>query len=101
MLQYPEYHDVDKAKAFLSVLESRDKLREALSTGRDMEVTIRIGPENTLKELQDCSILSVTYQAGDNSNGTIGLIGPTRMNYARAISVLKYMGMALSELLNR
>jgi len=80
-------------------LESHDKLRSVLSSGEDMEVTIRIGPENQLPELSDCSILTATYQAGGNSKGTLGIIGPTRMNYNRAISVLKYMGMALSELL--
>jgi len=100
MLSYPEYQDISKAQNFLSVLESRDKLKKALATGNGMEVTIRIGPENTLPELSDCSILTATYQAGGQSKGTLGIIGPTRMNYSRAISVLRYMGMALSELLS-
>jgi len=100
MLYYPEYQDISKAQNFLSVLESRDKLKKALSTGNGMEVTIRIGPENTLPELSDCSIVTATYQAGGQSKGTLGIIGPTRMNYGRAISVLRYMGMALSELLS-
>ena len=100
MLSYPEYQDISKAQNFLSVLESRDKLKKALATGNGMEVTIRIGPENALPELSDCSILTATYQAGGQSKGTLGIIGPTRMNYSRAISVLRYMGMALSELLS-
>lgn len=100
MLSYPEYQDMNKARSFLGVLESHDKLRSVLSSGEDMEVTIRIGPENQLPELSDCSILTATYHAGDHSKGTLGIIGPTRMNYNRAISVLKYMGMALSELLS-
>ena len=100
MLSYPEYQDVGKAQNFLSVLESRDKLKQALATGNGMEVTIKIGPENDVPELSDCSILTATYQAGGQSKGTLGIIGPTRMNYSRAISVLRYMGMALSELLS-
>lgn len=100
ILSYPEYQDISKAQNFLSVLESRDKLKKALATGNGMEVTIRIGPENTLPELSDCSILTATYHAGGQSKGTLGIIGPTRMNYSRAISVLRYMGMALSELLS-
>ena len=100
MLSYPEYQDIAKAQNFLSVLESRDKLKSALATGNGMEVTIRIGPENSLPELSDCSILTATYHAGGQSKGTLGIIGPTRMNYSRAISVLRYMGMALSELLS-
>ena len=100
MLTYPEYQDMNKARSFLSMLESRDKLKQAVSSGGDMELTIRIGPENELPELSDCSILTATYHAGDHSKGTIGIIGPTRMNYNRAISVIKYMGLALSELLS-
>ena len=100
MLSYPEYQDAGKAQNFLSVLESRDKLQKALAGGSGMEVTIRIGPENGLPELSDCSVLTATYQAGDDSVGRLGIIGPTRMNYNRAISVLRYMGMALSELLS-
>jgi heat-inducible transcriptional repressor len=100
MLSYPEYSDIEKARSFLSVLESNDKLKRALAVGTGMEFTIRIGPEIEMPELCDCSILTATYHAGDRSTGTIGIIGPTRMNYNRAISVLRYMGMALSELLS-
>lgn len=100
MLSYPEYADIGKARNFLSVLESGDKLKRALAGGAGLEFTIRIGPEIEMPELCDCSILTATYHAGDRSTGTIGIIGPTRMNYNRAISVLRYVGMALSELLS-
>jgi heat-inducible transcriptional repressor len=99
LLSYPEYADVGKAQSFLNVLESGETLKRLLTSGTGMEIMIRIGPENELPELSDCSILTATYQAGDRSTGTLGIIGPTRMNYHRAISVLKYMGMALSEML--
>ena len=65
-----------------------------------MEVTIRIGPENGVPELSDCSIVTARYRVGDNSSGTLGIIGPTRMNYNRVISVLDFMGRALSEVLS-
>ena len=52
-----------------------------------------------MKELEDCSVVSATYRVGDHSQGTLGIIGPTRMNYSRVISVLEYMGRALSNLL--
>ena len=64
-----------------------------------MEITVRIGPENGVPELNDCSILTATYHVGDQSTGTLGIIGPTRMNYNRAISVLDFMGRAISEAL--
>ena len=99
LLSYPEYSDVEKAKNFLAVLESRDKLKQILRMGGGMEITVRIGPENGVPELNDCSILTATYHVGDQSTGTLGIIGPTRMNYNRAISVLDFMGRAISEAL--
>lgn len=99
LLNYPEYADVNKAKNFLSVLETKDRLIPLLQQNGGMEITIRIGPENGMKELEDCSVVSATYRVGDHSQGTLGIIGPTRMNYSRVISVLEYMGRALSNLL--
>ena len=99
LLSYPEYSDVEKARNFLSVLESKDTLRRVVGRDGGMEVTIRIGPENGVPELSDCSIVTARYRVGDNSSGTLGIIGPTRMNYNRVISVLDFMGRALSEVL--
>lgn len=99
LLSYPEYADVNKAKNFLSVLETKDRLIPLLKQDGGMEITIRIGPENGMKELEDCSVVSATYRVGDHSKGTLGIIGPTRMNYSRVISVLEYMGRALSNVL--
>ena len=100
LLSYPEYSDVEKARNFLSVLESKDTIRKLVGRDGGMEVTIRIGPENGVPELADCSIVTAHYRVGDNSSGTLGIIGPTRMNYNRVISVLDFMGRALSEVLS-
>ncbi|MGN0803361.1 MAG: heat-inducible transcriptional repressor HrcA [Candidatus Faecivicinus sp.] len=100
LLSYPEYSDVEKARNFLAVLESKDTLRKVVGRDGGMEVTIRIGPENGVPELSDCSIVTARYRVGDNSSGTLGIIGPTRMNYNRVISVLDFMGRALSEVLS-
>lgn len=100
LLGYPEYSDVEKARAFLSVLESREKLYPLLMRAGGMEFTIRIGPENGLPELSDCSLVTASYRIGDDVQGTMGIIGPTRMDYGRAISVLSYMGKAISNMLS-
>ena len=100
LLDYPEYSDVTKAKHFLSVLESKETLRQVVGRDGGMEITIRIGPENKVPELSDCSIVTATYRVGDHSTGTLGIIGPTRMNYNRVISVLDFMGRALSDVLS-
>jgi len=100
LLEYPEYSDVNKARSFLAVLESKDTIRRVLNRDGGMEITIRIGPENQVPALSDCSIVTASYRVGDHSNGTLGIIGPTRMNYNRVISVLDFMGRALSDVLS-
>ena len=100
LLNYPEYSDVEKARNFLAVMESKDMLRKLIGGASGMEVTIRIGPENDIPQMRDCSVITASYRVSDHSMGTMGIIGPTRMNYNRAISVLQYMGRALSELLS-
>lgn len=100
LLNYPEYSDVQKAKSFLAVLESKDKLRRLIGREGGMEVTIRIGAENDVPEMSDCSIVTARYRVGDQSGGTLGIIGPTRMNYNRVIPVLEFMSQAMSEILS-
>ncbi len=99
LLSYPEYSDAEKARAVLSVLETRDKLLRLIKAAPQMAFTIRIGDETGMPETSDCSIVSMTYRIGDETSGTIGVIGPTRMQYARVIPVLDYMGKALGALL--
>ena len=100
LLNYPEYSDVEKAKNFLTVLESKEKLRKLMNRSGGMEVTIRIGTENDVPEMSDCSIVTAQYRVGDQATGTLGIIGPTRMNYNRVISVLEFMSRAVTELLS-
>lgn len=100
MLEYPEYSDVDKARVVLRALENRDVLAHMLRGSARMEFTVRIGPENNVPEMQDCSLVTATYRIGDNNVGTIGIIGPTRMNYGKVIAVLDYMGKSLSDILS-
>lgn len=99
LLHYPEYSDVEKARNFLAVLESRDKLASLLRNN-GVEFTVRIGPENMMPEFSDCSVITATYRVGNNTAGTMGIIGPTRMNYARVVSVMNYMGRAISDMLS-
>ena len=100
ILNFPEYSDPEKAKAFLSVLETRDKLQHLFDQGSALEFSIRIGPENGLEEMKDCSVVTATYHVGGENHGSIGIIGPTRMDYSRVVSVLGYMGRALSDMLS-
>ncbi|MBE5768751.1 MAG: heat-inducible transcription repressor HrcA [Clostridiales bacterium] len=98
MLSYPEYSDMEKARSFLSLMETRDRLADIVSQQGEMAFTVRIGPETGVPEMADCSIVTATYTTGNGRQGTIGVIGPTRMEYSRVLSILGTMGHQLSEL---
>lgn len=98
MLNYPEYSDMEKARSFLSLMETRDKLASIIAQQGDVAFTVRIGPETGVPEMADCSIVTATYSTRSGQQGTIGVIGPTRMQYSRVLSVLGTMGRQLSEL---
>ena len=101
ILNFPEYSDVEKARCFLSVLETKDKLLKLMENHGEMAFTVRIGPETGGPELEDCSLVTATYRLSDNTHGTIGVIGPTRMQYGRVLSVLSAMGKQLTDLLRQ
>ena len=101
ILNFPEYSDVEKAKGFLSVLETKDKLVKLLENQGEMAFTVRIGPETGIPELKDCSLVTASYRLSDNTHGTIGVIGPTRMQYGRVLSILNAVGQQLSEVLRQ
>ena len=100
MLHYPEYSDMNKAKTFLAAVEGRNLLYEMLNRASKLEFSITIGNENQDEMFKDCSIVTATYQIGDEPLGSFGIIGPTRMNYSKVISVLEYMRRSLSEMLS-
>lgn len=100
MLNYPEYNDIEKAKNFLTIFENKDRLAGILKRSGGMEVSIRIGSENEMEALRDCSLVTATYRVGSHGNGTLGIIGPTRMNYRRVISIMEYMGEVISKMLS-
>ena len=98
MLSYPEYSDVEKARSFLSLMETRDRLASIIDGSGEMAFTVRIGPETGVPEMVDCSIVTASYSTSGGQQGTIGVIGPTRMQYSRVISILNMMGHQLTEL---
>lgn len=90
ILNYPEYKDIDKAKNFLSFLDDINKVKSLLTLNKG--VTVKIGNENFIDEAKNCSIITAVYGSSDRTLGTIGIIGPTRMDYSKVVSILtKYI----------
>ena len=101
ILGFPEYNDIEKAKNLLQAFDNEENLDEALkvipqSTNENANVSIIIGNENNIPELRDCSLVVARYKAGENIAGTIGIIGPTRMDYSKIVSKLEYLTNELS-----
>jgi heat-inducible transcriptional repressor len=100
ILNYPEYSDMDKARSFFTALESKDLLYRMLTRASKMEFTVSIGSENEDINIRDCSIVTATYKLSDEPLGTIGVIGPIRMDYAKTLAILGYIGKSLSDILS-
>jgi len=106
LLSHPEFKDIDKAKDFLVFLEEKRTLYEILTEepffSEDLAVTI--GSENKYELVQDCSLITATYKIAGKTIGITGVLGPTRMDYSKVISIVDYitliMNKVLSELLN-
>lgn len=99
ILDFPEYKDLNKAKNFLSLLDNKSLLNEVLEPVDDF-VDVKIGRENRFEEMRELSVIKTTYKINDRVVGTIGIIGPTRMDYRRLISELTLMTRELSNLLS-
>lgn len=98
ILNHPEFKDMDKARQFLSMLDEKTSIcRAVYDSTRPNGITVRIGSENDLSSIRDCSLVTVSYNVSDTMVGTIGIIGPTRMAYNKVISSISYMKKLVSE----
>lgn len=100
MLNQPEFKDVDKVRNLLHVFEEDEQVKRLLVPVSD-GLTVTIGGENSVKELKNCSVISATYQIDGEPVGSIGVIGPTRMDYPKAMAMVDFMTKTLTELLTR
>ena len=99
LLSHPEYRDVDKAQRIIRYLSDEKELARLPSPDTAGEVKITIGPENLADELRDSSVMAIKYDAGNDIQGLIGVVGPTRMEYSKVAAHLSYMAKGLSLLL--
>lgn len=106
ILKYPELSSSESATNLLSAFEEKEELKslvtEALSddeTGTGIQVYI--GNETPIQTMKDCSVVTATYELGDGVKGTIGIIGPKRMDYENVMDNLKTLRSQLDGILNK
>lgn len=95
--ELPEFRSLELAKNFVNLLDTKEVMLDILNTGFAEDIQIYIGDENDSDELKDFSIVTFKHSVGDKDLGTIGIIGPRRMNYSKVISVMKYISKKLNE----
>lgn len=86
ILNLPEYNDIDRVKEFLTFLNNKENVKNLLTTSES--ISISIGEENYVPGAKEYSIISKVYAIGERPVGSIGIIGPTRMDYSKVISIL-------------
>lgn len=98
LLNQPEFRNVDRIKDLLSILEEEKVLKDILHAGENSGVKITIGSENKFTGIQDCSMVQATYRLNGRVVGTMAVLGPTRMEYGKIISVMDYLHQYLSNI---
>ena len=93
----PEFKSLELAKNFVNVLDEKELMLDILDSGMAKDINVYIGDENDKEELKDFSVVTFKHSIGDKELGTIGIIGPKRMNYSKVISVMKYISKKISE----
>ncbi len=102
ILRQPEFRDVAKIESVLGTLQRGTLLFQTLSRALlGPDVTVVIGAENHVPAMTECSVVTASYYVGTRKRGTIGVVGPTRMNYDRAVPAVGFFSGALSRTLTR
>ena len=96
VFDFPEFKKIDTARNFLSILDTKEEMLEVLNSGLAKDINVYIGEENEKEELKDLSIVTFKHTVGGRDLGTIGIIGPKRMDYSKVISIMKYISKRLN-----
>ena len=95
IFKYPELSDGEKASKLLSTFEKKDELQDLIAEINQNEnssetgIQVYIGDEMPVQSMKDCSVVTANYELGEGLRGTIGIIGPKRMDYEKVLGTLK------------
>lgn len=104
IFKYPELSDTQRASQLISTLEQKELLKglfDEAPSASDSEIQVYIGDETPVQTMKDCSVVTANYVLGDGLRGTIGIIGPKRMDYEKVVSTLRTLVSQLNETFNK
>jgi len=105
IFRYPELSDSERASELLNTFEEKQQLAnlvaESMGTEENTGIQVYIGNETPVQTMKDCSIVTATYELGEGMKGTVGIIGPKRMDYDKVVSTLKTLTTQLDELFKK
>jgi len=101
LLGQPEYRDVDKAQRVLTTLDEEALSNLPAIMQNQNGTQVLVGPENVAQELKDTSVVMTKFDIGDGMHGMIGVVGPTRMDYAKVTARLSYFAESLSKMFGK
>jgi heat-inducible transcriptional repressor len=96
MLEQPEFQDVEKVRGLLDLVEANDQILQLLEPMMS-GLQVRIGSEIELHNVQGCSVITASFSFDDDPIGTIGVLGPTRMDYGKVISLVENFARSISK----
>lgn len=104
ILKYPELSDSEQVTNLLSAFEEKDELASLVTetlSNEETGIQVYIGNEAPIQTMKDCSVVTATYELGEGVKGTIGIIGPKRMDYAKVMDNLKNLKSQLDGIFDR
>lgn len=105
IFKYPELADKAKASELISAFEEKQQLadlvKEHMADTENTGVQVYIGDEMPIQTMRDCSVVTATYELGSGMRGTIGIIGPKRMDYENVVDSLKTLKVQIDALINK
>lgn len=105
IFKYPELSDSQKASEFIATFEEKQQLanlvKETMTDEENTGIQIYIGDETPIRTMSDCSVVTATYELGDGIKGTIGIVGPKRMDYEHVVDSLKTLKDQLDDMFRK
>lgn len=105
IFKYPELSDSERASELISAFEDKKELanliNESLEEENSTDIQVYIGNEAPIRKMRDCSVVTATYELGEGVQGTIGIIGPKRMDYEKVVDSLKTLKSQLDTIFER